>query len=159
MYQVTDVQEVDSSSEIMKNTNYSQNLITSDFVTTFKSKQMEDEIILILNWNPIWLQNQANLIVQVQVTAYILANGGTDPKNSGFIYHFQSYQTLLECRDSMRLAIPAAFHASPNTIYEYNQTYNLNIAPSIHMADAWLIFKTPAVLATDYSRDTAFFYK
>ena len=159
MYELTDVQEVDSSSEIMKNTNYSQNLVTSDFVTTFKSKQMEDEIILVLNWNPIWLQNQANLIVREKVNAYILAYGGTDPKDSGFIYHFQSYQTLSDCRDSMRLAIPAAFHASSSIIDEYNQTYNLNIPPSIHMADAWLIFKTPAVLATDYSRDTAFFNK
>lgn len=80
--------------------------------------------------------------VQEQVIEYIVSSGGDDAKESGFIFHFQSFQDLLECRDSMQDQIDEAFY-SPG---------------EIEMAEAWIISKT-AVLATDYKRDTRFFLR
>ena len=80
--------------------------------------------------------------VQRQVVEYICGNGGNDTKESGFIFHFQTFQELLECRDTMQDEIEEAFHR----------------LGEIEMAEAWIISKT-AVLSTDYKRDTRFFVR
>jgi hypothetical protein len=87
------------------------------------------------------------------VVTHILANGGTDSMNSGFIFHFQTFQDLLGCRNSMRLIVPDAFHHSPASLI----AFGIDVPP-VPMAEAWVIVKT-AVLATDYREDSAFWVK
>ena len=88
--------------------------------------------------------------------AHILANGGEDPQNSRFIFHFKSYVSLMHCRDSMRITVPEAFHPSPTVVNNYNQMFGLHVAQPIPMAEAWIILKT-AILSSDYCQDFAFF--
>ena len=57
----------------------------------------------------IFLQFATLNIVQGQVVNHILSNGGEDPPNSGFIFHFQSYAALVNCRQSLRNVVPIAF--------------------------------------------------
>lgn len=98
-------------------------------------------------------------IVQQQVINHILGNGGSDPQNSGFIFHFQSYQQMITCRDSMRITVPAAFHNSPNLVLQINAMLPPNVPPlpaPVPMAEAWIVLKT-AILSTDYKCDIAFF--
>jgi hypothetical protein len=97
-----------------------------------------DPILILLKWNPalitangpgnlillliilpllppkipyffIFLQFATLNIVQGQVVNHILSNGGEDPPNSGFIFHFQSYAALVNCRQSLRNVVPIAF--------------------------------------------------
>ena len=108
--------------------------------------------ILVLHWNPEWLQNEANLIVRDQAITHFLANGATDSEGSGFLFHFQTYQSLLQCRDSLRVTVPNAFHYSPTLVAQFG----INTPLPIPMAHAWIIMKTQ-VMATDYRKDIAFF--
>ena len=116
------------------------------------SRAKLDDPILVLHWNPVWLQNEANLLVRNQVIAHFLANGGTDSENSGFILHFQTYQSLLQCRDNLRVTVPNAFHYSPTMV----ANFGINIPLPIPMAHAWIVMKTQ-VMSTDYRKDIAFF--
>jgi len=95
--------------------------------------------------------------VQNQVVAHILANGGSDTQNSGYIFHFRTFQALMACRDAMRAPIPAAFHNSPGTIQAINLQYGHNIPVSVPMGEAWIILKT-LILETDYREDVAFWW-
>jgi hypothetical protein len=92
------------------------------------------------------------------VIAAILANGGADPKNSGFIYHFNTYDQLMLCRDTLQVVAPQAFHMSPLAIATANAYLppGQAIAPQQAIARAWIVQKTQ-VLSTDYSEDKAFF--
>ena len=95
-------------------------------------------------------------LVRDQVVTILLANGGTDTEGSGFIFHFQTTQSLLGCRDTMRGVIPAVFHLGAGTVVRLNEVYNLQIDAPIVMAEAWTIYKT-LVMATDYKADSGFF--
>ncbi len=97
------------------------------------------------------------IIVRNQVINHILANGGSNPEGSDFIFHFQSYGGLIGCRDSLRISIPGAFHASPTVIKTFNATHGLNVPPPVPMATAWVVIKT-TILSTDYRQDSNFFY-
>jgi len=113
---------------------------------------LDDPILLVLHWNPEWLQNEANSIVRDQAITHFLANGATDSEVSGFLFHFQTYQSLLQCRDSLRVTVPNAFHYSPTLVAQFS----INTPLPIPMAHAWIIMKTQ-VMATDYRKDIAFF--
>ena len=106
----------------------------------------------MLHRNPEWLQNESNLIVRDQTITHFLANGGKNCEGSGFLFHFQTYQSLLKCRDSLRVTVPNAFHYSPTLVAQFD----INIPLPIPMAHAWIIMKTQ-VMATDYRKDIAFF--
>lgn len=93
-----------------------------------------------------------------QVVEFILAHKGSDPEQSGFIFHFQTCQDLLTCRDKMRAAIPAAFHVGAGVIADINMAHNTQIPAPVPMAEALIIFKTQ-VLATDYKADSSFFLR
>ena len=73
---------------------------------------------------------------------HIIAHGGSDSMDSGFMFHFQTYQNLMLCRESMRGTVPGAFHHSAVAMIEFGHL------PPVPMAEAWVIMKT-AVLATD----------
>ena len=66
---------------------------------------------------------------------------------------------MIDCRDSMLLAIPNAFHVSESALRVMNANYGINIPLiqlPIPMAQAWIIIKT-AVLNSDYKEDVGFF--
>jgi hypothetical protein len=100
--------------------------------------------------------------VRQQVVDFLLAHGATDTQHSGFIFHFQTYQTLIFARDAMRQAIPNAFHRSVADVEEINLLLAQNQRPLLPfptpIAEAFIIMKT-AVLATDYLVDIAFFLR
>jgi hypothetical protein len=91
-------------------------------------------------------------VVQTQVVNHIMQNGGSDPKGSGFIFHFREFGDVIDCRDSMRIAVPAAFH------FSFETTNMFNAPPEVPMASVWIIIKT-AVLSTDYREDKHFLQK
>jgi hypothetical protein len=109
----------------------------------------------VLQYNTDWLLVPGNLIVQGNMVAHILANRGTDSMNSGFIFHFETHQNLLACRDSMCLTVPDAFHLSAALLIEFG---NINVPPPVPEAEEWVIMKTED-LATDYREDIAFWVK
>ena len=94
--------------------------------------------------------------VQQQVVNHILANGGSDPESSGFIFHFQTMQSMLTCRNSMRTAVPAIFHIHPILANRLNLQYGTHIPIPIPMAEAWIVIKT-AVMLSEYKEDDSFF--
>lgn len=75
-----------------------------------------------------------------------MQNGGSDPNGSGFIFHFREFGDVMDCRDSMSIAVPAAFH------FSIEVTNRFNAPPEVPMASVWIIIKT-AVLSTDYRED------
>ena len=115
----------------------------------------DDDPLLVLKWNPAWLAIANNHIIKQQVLQFLLGHS-TDEMNSEFIFHFQSFQSLLGCREAMRTVIPAAFTYPPGLVATFNNQYGINIPAPVPMAQAWIIIKT-AVLATDYREDVVFF--
>lgn len=88
-------------------------------------------------------------VVQRQVINHIMQNGGSDPNGSGFIFHFREFGDVMDCRDSMSIAVPAAFH------FSIEVTNRFNAPPEVPVASVWIIIKT-AVLSTDYREDQRF---
>lgn len=91
-------------------------------------------------------------VVQNQVINHIMQNGGSDPEGSGFIFHFREFRDVMHCRNSMKTAIPGAFH------FSFEVTNRLNLSPEVPMATVWIIFKT-AGMSTDCSEDKHFLHK
>jgi hypothetical protein len=114
-----------------------------------------DHPILVLHWNSQWVA-QHGLPGQQAITQFILANGGSDPRDSNFIFHFQTYTSLIGCRDAMRVPHPEAFSLSSRVVNAMIVQYGLALEQPTAMATAWVIMKT-AVMETDYRADEIFF--
>lgn len=115
----------------------------------------KDDPLLVLKWNPAWLAIPNNHIIKQQVVKFLLCHS-TDDMNSEFIFHFQSFQSLLGCREAMRIAVPDAFTYPLGLVVSLNTQYGINAPIPVPMAQAWIIIKI-AFMATDYREDDVFF--
>jgi hypothetical protein len=63
----------------------------------------------------------------------------------------------MDCRDSLKIAVPGAFHMSSAVIKLINAMQGLDLPPPVPIATAWIIMKT-VILSTDYREDAKFFF-
>lgn len=114
-----------------------------------------DDPLLILDWNPEWDDPDGT----APVIEALLNHGGQDPQDSRFIFHFNTYAELIQCRDALREITPQAFHLPPGAVATMNEMMAEDatpIEPEQPIASAWIVQKIQT-LSSDCAEDRAFF--
>jgi hypothetical protein len=110
------------------------------------------------------------LVPQQAIIDIIVENGGSDPQNSRFIFHFNSFGNLFACRDRLdeylcdsvrgRRNSEAAkpFYTSPLTMPSEEASRSSTTAT---IADAWIVCRTAGEDEEEFDvlRDKKFFLR